>query len=69
MENIQKKSKTYNLNPEKTEMVKIDTYNSLEAAAWAPKMESSDTVLKSNPANWRGKKKSCQLDKHITSYN
>ena len=50
-------------------MVKIDTHNSLEAAAWAPKMESSDTVLKSNPANWRGKKKSCQLDKHITSYN
>ena len=54
MENIQKKS--YNLNPKNTEMVKIDTHNSLEAAAWAPKMESSDTVLKSNPANWREKK-------------
>ena len=40
-------------------MVKIDTHNSLEAAAWAPKMESSETVLKSNPANWREKKKSC----------
>ena len=37
-------------------MVKINTHNSLEAAAWAPKMESSDTVLKSNPANWREKK-------------
>lgn len=67
MKNIKKKIISF--DPEKTEMVKIDTHNSLEAAAWAPKMESSDTVLKSNPANWRGKKKSCQLDKHITSYN
>jgi len=28
-----------------------DTYNSFEAAACAPKMASSDTVLKSKPAN------------------
>ena len=28
-----------------------NTHNSFEAAAWAPKMASSDTVLKSKPAN------------------